>query len=262
MKCFTNHLRPELADVIFEPLLIVKLSMKMNPRFLVIPALIAGLQAASAADITGTVTLKGTPPPEKSIDAIASDPNCGKLHSGPVKTQFYVVGSKGELKDVVVVVRGISGKSTGESAAPLVMDQKGCEYVPYVTAVQSNQKIVVKNSDPVLHNIHPTPTGSGNKEQNKAQMAGGPDVTFTFATPEDFLRFKCDVHPWMFGYVTVVDHPYFAVTDKDGNFKIANVPPGKYTVEAMHRKAGKDSKPVEVKTDNVKQDFTLSVPAQ
>jgi plastocyanin len=234
--------------------------MKMNPRFLVIPALIAGLQAASAADITGTVTLKGTPPAEKTIEQIASDPNCGKLHSGPVKTQFYVTGSKGELKDVVVVLRGISGKSAGEAAAPVVLDQKGCEYVPYVTAIQAGQKLLVKNSDPVLHNIHPTPTASGNKEVNKAQSPGGPDLTFTFPTSEDFLRFKCDVHPWMFGYVTVVDHPYFAVTDKDGNYKISNVPPGKYTVEAMHRKAGKASNPVEVKGDSVKQDFTLEVP--
>src|SRR4051794_26192641 len=106
--------------------------MKMNPRFLVIPALIAGLQAASAADITGTVTLKGTPPPEKTIEQIANDANCGKLHSGPVKTQFYVAGPKGELKDVVVVLRGVTAKSSGEAAAPVVMDQKGCEYVPYV----------------------------------------------------------------------------------------------------------------------------------
>jgi len=233
--------------------------MKMSPRFLIIPTLLAGLSAASAADVTGKVTLKGTPPPEKDNTALANDANCSKFHTGPVKTQFYVVGADGGLKDVVVKVTNVTGKSTGESAAPAVLDQKGCEYAPYIIAIQTNQKLLVKNSDPTLHNVHPTPTATGNKEVNKAQMAGAPDLTFTFPTAEDFLRFKCDVHPWMFGYVTVVDNPYFAVTDKDGNFKISNLPPGKYKIEASHRKAGKSEQEVEVKDGGAKQDFTLEV---
>src|ERR1700688_4210400 len=103
--------------------------MRINPRFLILPALVAGLQAASAADITGTITLTGTPPPEKVNDQISSDPNCGKLHTEPVKTQFYVVGPKGELKDVVVTLKGAPAKSGGESAAPALVDQNKCEYV-------------------------------------------------------------------------------------------------------------------------------------
>lgn len=234
--------------------------MKINPRFLILPALIAGLQAASAADITGTITLSGTPPPEKENEAIKNDATCGKLHTEPVMTQFYVVGSKAELKDVFVTIRGISGKSTGESAPAVMLDQKGCEYVPYIFAVQTGQKITVKNSDLVLHNVHTIPGNPSNKEQNKAQMAGAPDITFSFPAAEDFLRFKCDVHPWMFSYACVVDHPYFAVSGKDGTFKIANVPPGKYTVEAVHRKAGKVSKEIEVKDANATLDFTMEVP--
>jgi plastocyanin len=238
--------------------------MRINPRFLILPALVAGLQAASAADITGTITLTGTPPPEKVNDQITSDPNCGKLHTEPVKTQFYVVGTKGELKDVVVYLKNVTGKSTGESAAPLVMDQKGCEYMPYIAAVQTGQKIVVKNSDPVLHNIHTLPTAAGNKEKNLPQVQGAPDLTLSFASAEDFVKFKCDVHPWMFAYVTVVDSPYYAVSAKDGTFKIANVPPGKYVVEAIHRKAsgGKPvTKEIEVKDGNATVDFALQAPA-
>ena len=234
--------------------------MKMNFRWLVVPALLTGLQAASAADITGTVTLSGTPPPEKVNELIKNDPNCGKLHTDDVKTQFYVVGANNGLRDVVVTLKGITGKSTGATAAPAMIDQKGCEYFPYIMAVQTGQKITVKNSDPVLHNIHPTPASSGNKEDNKAQTPGAPDLTFTFPAAESFLRIKCDVHPWMFCYVTVVDSPYFAVTDKDGNFKIADVPPGKYTVEAVHRKASggtPETKEIEVKADGAKADFTL-----
>jgi plastocyanin len=221
----------------------------------------AGLHTVSAGDITGTVTLKGTPPPEKDITPLMEDAICGKLHTMPVQTKFYVVGGKGELADVVVVLKGISGKSTGATQPPLVLDQKGCEYVPYVAAVQTGQKVVARNSDPVLHNVHDTPTASANKEYNQAQVPGGPDLTFTFSEPENFLRFKCDVHPWMFAYVTVVDHPYFAVTGKDGAFKIANVPPGKYTIAAMHRKAAPTGveQQIEVTAEGAKADFALEV---
>jgi hypothetical protein len=235
----------------------------MNLRFLFIPALMAGLQAAVAADITGTITLNGTPPPELVNTAIAADPNCGKLHPDPVMTQFYVVGPNKELRDVVVYITGITGKSTGASADPVVLDQQGCEYTPYIFAVQTGQKIIVRNSDPapILHNVHATPTAAGNQEVNVPQAAGSADLTVSFPAAEDFLKFKCDVHPWMFAYATVVDHPYFAVTDKDGKYKIANVPPGKYTLKAMHRKAGTVTQDIEVKDTGVTQDFTLNVPA-
>jgi plastocyanin len=207
----------------------------------------AVLNFASAGEITGTVTLKGTPQPEKDITPLKEDPNCGKFHAEMPKTRFYVAGPKGELADVVISVQGISGKSTGASASPVLMDQKGCEYIPQILAVQTGQKITVKNSDPVLHNVHASPTVAGNNEENKAQMPSGPDLTFSFAKPEEFLKFKCDVHPWMFAWVTVFDHPYYAVSAKDGTFKIANVPPGKYTLQAAHRKAGKVSQEIEVK---------------
>ena len=236
--------------------------MKTMTQVCIVTVLAAGLQLAVAGDITGTITLKGTPPPEKEIADIKTDVNCGKLHTAPVKTRFYVVGANGALADVFVTLKGISGKSTGASAAPLMIDQKGCEYIPYVAACQTGQKIQVKNSDPVLHNVHPTPanTAAGNKEVNQAQMAGGADLTFVFPAPENFLRFKCDVHPWMFSYVNVVDHPFFAVSGADGKFSIKNVPPGKYTVVAMHRKAAPApgvEKEIEVTADGAKLDLTL-----
>jgi hypothetical protein len=244
--------------------------MRMNLRLLILPALLAAVQASiqavSAADITGTITLNGTPPEEMLNNAIAQDVNCGKLHPDPVKTQFFVVGANHELKDVVVSITGISGKSTGASAEPIVLDQKGCEYTPYIFAVQTGQKIIVRNSDPapILHNVHATPTAAGNQEVNVPQASGAADLTISFPSAESFLKFKCDVHPWMFAYATVVDHPYFAVSGVDGKFKIANVPPGKYTVQAVHRKAGGGkpvTKDIEVKDGDVSLDFTLDAPA-
>ena len=231
-----------------------------NIYCLVIVALaLTTAQASRAGDITGKITLKGTPPAEKEITPLKDDPNCGKLHSTVPTTHFYVVGSGGELADVIVSVQGISGQSKGASAEPAKMDQKGCEYIPSIMAVQTDQKISVKNSDPVLHYIHPQPAVPGNKEENKAQMAGGPDLTFTFSKPENFLKFKCDVHPWMFAWVSVFDHPYYAVTGKDGTFKIANVPAGKYTIQAAHRKAGMATKEIEVKDGATTVDLTLEV---
>lgn len=236
--------------------------MKMNFSLLAVPTLIASLQTASAGDITGTVTLNGTPPPELVNTTIAENADCGKLHSEPVKTQFYVVGSGKELKDVVVYIKNLSGKSTGAGAPAVVLDQKGCEYTPYIFAVQTGQKIIVRNSDPVpMHNVHMIPKVDGNEERNVPQAAGSPDLTITFPKAEDFLKFQCDVHSWMFAYATVVDNPYFAVTGADGKFKLANVPPGKYTVQAMHRKAGVITKDVEVKDGGATVDFTLTVPA-
>jgi plastocyanin len=217
------------------------------------------LQTAPASDITGTIMLKGTPPKEKEITPLKDDPNCGKFYTETPTTHFYVVGPKGELADVIVSLKGISGQSTGASAPPVVLDQKNCQYVPGIFAVQTGQKITVKNSDPVLHNIHNVPgAGSANDEKNVAQMAGSPDLTFTFSHPEEFLKFKCDVHPWMFAWVSIFDHPYFDVSAKDGTFKIANVHPGKYTLQASHRKAGTVTQEIEVKEgEPTKVDLSL-----
>lgn len=236
--------------------------MKLNQTLALVAGFSAMLQLATAGNITGKVTLKGTPPAEKEITGI-TDPACAAGHTTPMKTRFYVAGPGGELADTVVMLKGITGKSAGASAAPLLIDQKGCEYIPYVGAVQTGQKISVKNSDQTMHNVHPTPanTAGGNKEDNKAQFAGAADLSFSFPAAETFLRFKCDVHPWMFSYITVVDHPYFAVTGKDGAFTIKDVPPGKYKIVALHRKAAKDGieQDIEVTADGAKADFALDV---
>jgi len=215
-------------------------------------------QLVRAGDITGTITLKGTPPAEKELSPIKDDPNCSAMYPGALpKTKFYVVGSGGELADVIVYLKGVPSASTGASAAPVVMDQKGCLYTPQILAVQTGQKIVVKNSDPCVHNVHTKPTA--NDEANQVQMPGGADLTFTFAKPEPFVKFQCDVHPWMFAWVSVFDHPYFAVSGADGKFTIKNVPPGKYTLEAAHRKLGTQSAEIEVKADGTSQNFTFEV---
>ena len=233
--------------------------MKRFSIFLLLAAL-AVLPVARAADIIGVITLKGTPPAEKDITPLKDDATCGALYDTMPTTHFYVVSPKGELADVVVSLKDVTGKSTGASAPPVVMDQKGCVYTPTILAVQTGQKLIVKNSDPCVHNVHTKPTVAGNDEANQVQMPGGADLTFTFAQPEPFLKFQCDVHPWMFAWVTVVDSPYYSVSDKDGKFVIKNVPPGKYTIVASHRKAGTQTADVEVTDGNATVNFTFEPP--
>ncbi len=236
--------------------------MKMTSLLVLAASLATGV--AGAADITGTVTLNGTPPAEKVITPLKDDATCGKLHSEIPTTHFFVVGPNKELADVIVMLKGVTGKSSGASVKPALIDQKGCLYTPQILAVQTGQKILVKNSDPTLHNVHANPATEGNKgknAENQAQMAGGPDLSYSFPAPENFLKFQCDVHPWMFAWITVVDSPYYAVTGKDGKFTIKDVPPGKYTISALHRKAapaGVD-KEIEVSASGATADFALEI---
>lgn len=239
----------------------------MKRLSLVVPALAAtgalltSLSATPAADICGTITFKGTPPPEINIVPLKNDPNCGPMHKEMPTTHFYEVGPNGGLAGVVVALKGDHGKSTGPEAKPLVIEQKGCLYYPYVSACQTGQKIIVRNLDPVLHNVHVAPTNPANPEENRAQLPHGPDLAFSFKAPENFIVFKCDVHPWMYAFVSVFADPFFSVSDKEGTYRIHNVPPGHYTVVAIHHKAGTEEKTVDVGNYDVKLDFTFGTKA-
>ncbi len=243
--------------------------MKLNSLFVAVGLAVAA--KANAGDITGTVTLNGTPPPEKQIDTLKSDAICGQFYKEMPLTKFYVVGANKELADVIVMLKGVPAQAADASAAPVVLDQKNCLYSPQIIALQTGQKLLVKNSDPMpvaMHNVHINPTVDANKAANAAalnaaQMAGAADLTYTFPAAENFQKFQCDVHNWMLAWVTVVDSSYFAVSSKDGKFTIKNVPAGKYKIVALHRKAALTGveKEVEVTADGGKTDFTLEVPA-
>lgn len=197
-----------------------------------------GLQlTAWAGDITGRVTLKGAPKQELTID-MAADPRCGALHDKPVTTRHYVVGKDAGLANVIVYVKsGLEKKDWPMPTEEVTLDQRGCEYLPFVQGMRAGQTLAIKNSDPTLHNVNFTPkAGSPNKGFNFAQPVQNSVMKKVIASAEVPIRFKCDVHPWMFAYIGVFDHPFFAVTDADGNFKIAGVPDGKYTLEAYHVK--------------------------
>lgn len=235
----------------------------MKPlSIIVVAATLVGL-TASAAEVSGKVTLKGTPPPEKKIEF---DATCGKLHDKDVTTRHYVVAPDGGLANVFVYLKQApAGKPAGDGAP--VLDQVGCIYEPYVLGVMTNQVFKIRNSDPLMHNVHATPKAAGNKEFNVGQPVKGMIKETSFPSREVLVRFKCDVHPWMFAYAGVMDHPYFAVTDKDGKFKLpADLPAGKYTLVAYHLKTHGTTEGVvqeiEVGADKKEVNFTIEVAAK
>lgn len=212
------------------------------------------------ADVTGKVSLKGTPPPEKEITPLKADPNCGKLVSGTPKTRHYVVGADAGLANVFVYVKNAPAAAKGKAAsAQPFIDQKGCLYEPYVVGAVAGQPVEIRTSDPVLHNVNfqksiATPA---NPTFNIAMGPAAKPLTKTFPNPEVFVKLACNVHPWMFGYIGVVDSPFYAITDKDGNFSIPGLPDGKYTLVFKHLKAGDATADVEVKGGNASAALTL-----
>ncbi len=194
---------------------------------------VVGGPATSISSVTGTITLLGTPKPEIPINL---GPSCGKF-APPATTRHYVVGSNAGLANVFVYVVD-ANRAPVTAPAPLLV-QVGCMFEPFVLGVGVNQPFGIRNSDPEMHNIHAAPRNPQNKEFNFAQMAGGPVMLKSFANPEVLLRIKCDVHPWMFAYIGVVDHPWFAVSDTNGFYQLPQgLPAGRYILSAIHLKTG------------------------
>jgi plastocyanin len=194
----------------------------------------------TAGSVTGTITFEGTPPAPQPIKT-ASDPNC----TDPVMTEDVVVGSGGGLQHVFVYVRdGLGDLVFPVPSTPAVLSQQGCTYRPHVLGIQVGQTLDIVNGDATLHNIHAMP--ARNAEFNKAQQSKGFRNTHVFSTAEVLVPFKCDVHRWMTAYVGVVDHPFFDVSDEEGTFALNGLPPGTYTIEAVHEKLGTQSRTVTI----------------
>jgi len=205
--------------------------------------------AGGGASVKGTVKFQGTPPPQRPIN-MAADPNCAKQHATPVFAQEVMTDSKGNLQNVIVFVsEGLGDRKFDPPTQSAVLEQKGCQYNPHVLALQTNQKLNVVNSDETTHNIHPLP--SNNREWNETQPHGVV-IEEAFAREEVAIPVKCNIHPWMRGYVAVFKHPYFAVTGKDGSFNLSNLPPGTYAIEAWHEKFGTTTQKITVGANETK----------
>lgn len=215
------------------------------------------VSAAGEGKITGMVKLDGTAPHQRGID-MSKEPSCAAQHAAkPVTTENVVVGSNNGLQFVVLYIsEGLSGPSaTQVSSQTPTWDQKGCQYIPHVMALNPNQHFKVINSDQTSHNIHPQPTK--NSEWNKSQPPGAPPFDITWANEEISIPVKCNIHPWMHGYMAVVKGPN-AVSGSDGTFEIDGVPPGSYTVTAWQETYGTQTQKVTVSAGApAKADFTF-----
>ncbi len=167
-----------------------------------------------------------------------------------------VSGVNGES---VVYVDAIAGKTFPAPAEHPVMDQKGLLFQPHILVVQVGTTVDFLNSDKVAHNVFWPSVMQGTKKlpgKNLGTWPTGEKRPYKFEQ-WGVASLLCNVHPEMAGYIVVVPTPYFAKTDKSGEFKIENVPDGQYTVVAWHEGAKNSSKPVTVAGDT-KAEFTVS----
>ena len=163
----------------------------------------------------------------------------------------------GVTGESVVYVEAMAGKTFPAPAQQVTIDQKGLTFVPHVVAIQQGTTVQFLNSDTVAHNVFWISI-SGNKKlgHNLGTWPKGQKQAFKFDNP-GIVPLLCNVHPEMSAYIVVSPTPYFAVTDKSGDYKIDNVPDGDYTVTGWHEGAKSKSNPVKVAGDTA-ADFTLS----
>jgi hypothetical protein len=227
----------------------------MTRRWLA-PTLIAALWAlfpatTIAGQIQGRVLLAGEVP---------------AATKRPVTIDQYVCGTEKEVGDLVVtparevgnVVVWLETPPPGATARPLPdpeMDQKECAFVPRVVLVAKGGTVRFLNSDRLLHNLHSMPRQ--NPPFNRTQPKGR-TIPITFANPE-IIRLDCDLHSWMRGWVVVADHPFYAISDGQGRFRLDDVPPGAYTLQIWHERLGRSSRPLTV-TGDAATPVTIELP--
>ena len=183
----------------------------------------------------GTVTFEGEAPAPRELP-VGGNPECSVMAHGKIMSEDLLV-KEGKLANVFIYVKeGLENFTFPAPAEPVEVSNTGCVYVPHVVGVQVNQPLQILNNDATLHNVHALP-----KDQpgwNLGLPFQGMKQIKKFSAPEVMIPLKCDVHPWMMGYIGVLPHPYFAVTGENGEFSLKNLPPGNYVLEAWHETLG------------------------
>lgn len=194
--------------------------------------------------LKGTVTYAGEDIPKPGMLPIPKDYQkmCGAKEQ---KAEDLIVCPENKgIKNVVISLLGVrDGRKFPREPEPVVLDQKGCVFVPHVVIVPRKGRLVLKNSDAELHNVNMR--ARLNRPVNVSILAGQ-EQEVSFFAPE-IIPVKCDVHSWMSAYVVVARDPYTVVTDADGKFSIEGIPPGTYRVKIWHEKLGKVTKEVTIR---------------
>jgi len=194
----------------------------------------SGYQTIAVNDggtITGSVKWTGPVPKLSSVvinkDPEVCDPNSEKKRD----LERLVIASNGGVANTVVFLKDITrGKAMDLPETRQFLNQKTCRYEPHVLLVPDNGTLQLKSSDPVLHTVHMT----GASDYNLPFPFANQTISRTM-NREGVVDLRCNAgHVWMNAEMLVVNHPYYAVTDEDGNFKLTNVPAGEYEIEAWH----------------------------
>jgi plastocyanin len=234
-----------------------------------VPAAASAAAPAAAADSSTAPSLSPTGPtgtieghvrlsgelPGNPVIRMGVDPLCAQLTEGKQIVQESVLTSPdGSLANVFVRLQG-TFPATPVPDEPVLIDQQDCGFVPRVVGARAGQRVQIKNSDPLLHNLN-TETTTTNRF-NVGQPVQGMVYEFEPAEEDGMLRIRCDLHRWMTEYIGVVAHPYFAATGLTGTFRIADVPVGTHTIQAWHEEYGILTQTVTVEADGVATaDFT------
>src|SRR5258708_207733 len=210
------------------------------------PALSAGQSGYQVVSVQDGGTIKGTVKwqgalPHLVPSEIKPDPQvCDPLGQKRRDLERFLISPNGGVTNTVVFLRNISrGKAMALPSARRFLAQKPCRYEPHVLLVPLQANLTVRDSDPVLHTVQM----SGSADYNLPFVVAGQEIARPM-TREGTVSMRCNVHVWMNAEMIVARHPYYAVTDEDGNFELREVPPGNYEIVAWHegwRVAGETS---------------------
>lgn len=195
--------------------------------------------------VAGKVTFKGAAPAPKALPITKDNAVCGSGN----REIAEVAAKGGNLAGAVVYVAKIDkGRAWGEVDKPL-LDQKGCRFSPSVLVVKKGSELTIRNSDPVLHNIHTYEIiGAVRRTMfNVGQPDKGDMQQPVKMRRSNVIKIECDAHDFMHAWAFAADNPYAAVTREDGSFAIDNLPPGDYELKAWHPVLGEKSATVSVK---------------
>jgi plastocyanin len=185
--------------------------------------------------MTGTVS--PLPPLYKQGDDIKDPAVCAAVD---VPDERLVLGEGNAVKGVFIYLNKApkGGKPLAAPAGPFMFDQKNCRFFPHCVVIPVGQEVKVLSDDTIAHNTHTNP--KKNPSVNAGVSPGDREgkLSFTYRKTESVpLSITCDYHTWMKAYQLPVDHPYAAVTDENGAFTIAELPPGKHAFVVWHEAA-------------------------
>jgi plastocyanin len=199
---------------------------------------------ASGGTIKGTVRLTGVAVEQRKLAVTVDQSVCGREKEAE---DIVLSPEKGIRNAVVSLQTPPPGAGLAPSLPVAQMDQKQCVFVPRVVVVSPGGTVEFLNNDRLLHNLHSVSTR--NSTFNRTQPKGR-TIPIVFKQPE-IIRVECDLHSWMRAWVVVADHPFYTVSNDQGEFTLNNVPPGKYTLQTWQESLGTVTKEVTVQNKTV-----------